>query len=752
MPAPASARRLLFGYSFALVSVALFTALKLLTEGEGTRTPFIILRLPVLLTAYGFGLAPALFALLLSALAADYFFIEPVRQFVVSPAALYSILLYILETSAMIAIIIALRWALQAASRRQNELARTEEKLRVALEGSSITVSECDQELRHTWVYNLPPGFTAEAVLGKKASEIWPSDEAMALQEAQQEVLRSGNGVRMEFSSALPTGLRTYEMVIEPQRSQAGTVDGVINALVDITERRRYEDALHREEARFRELADSMPQIVWSADATGYIDYWNRRWYDFTGFPEGEGGDDSWLPAAHPDDVQPALNSWYKSVSSGEPLQIECRMRDIKAGEYHWFLNRAVPVRDPHGTINRWYGSLTDLHDYKGAIEALRKSEERFRSLVEATAQVVWSTDAEGKLKDASQWNRVTGQTNDQSRGYGWLKAVHPEDREMTLQRWEDARQNVALFSAEYRIRIVDGNYRWFSARGVPVKDPDGSIREWVGLCVDIEERRRAEEQMQHAAEAMAIARDAAVQANRAKSSFLANISHELRTPLNAILGYAEILQEDLRQLEQPQMLSDVDHIYTAGTHLLNVVNDLLDISKIEAGRMTLQLSEVNLEQLLQDSCSTVRTMADRNGNRLEVYASCAGTIKTDTDKLRQILVNLLGNACKFTHNGEINVRCDREMSADTEMVTFAVQDTGIGIAEEDLPRLFHDFSQLDSSFTRRYGGTGLGLAISQRFARLLGGTITVTSSVGDGSTFTLRIRADATPLMQQTR
>ena len=733
-------------YGFAVLSVAVCTALKLgLEHNYGPSRPFFFMRMAVLLTAFWMGLGPALIALIASALSVAYFFLPPYYSLQLSVDSLYSEFLYVTETTILIGIIIVLRRALDEASRRTLQLQQTEQRLNVALTGTSISVSNFDRDLRCVWVYNLPGGFVQADVLGKRMSEIAPGESADELEIAEQQVLDSGVPARLELAFPLGDDLHTFDIVIEPQRYGLGDVEGITIAASDITDRKRYESVLREEEAKFRQLADSMPQIVWAARPDGYIDYWNKRWLEFTGFPEGEYGDDSWLPALHPDDVQPALNAWYHSVKSGEALQAEMRMRDLHAGEFRWFLNRAVPVRDSFGTITRWFGSMTDMHDYRAAMDAVSKSEERFRSLVTAISQIVWRTNAEGRVESEIQgWEELTGQPIEDSIGFGWVSVVHPGDRERALEAWTDAVRTGALFNTDYRLRMKDESYRWFSARGVPVRDAYGTVREWVGLCADIESRRRAQEQMELAAEAMEIARDAAVQANRAKSAFLANISHELRTPLNAILGYAEILQEDLRPLNREQMLGDAERIITAGSHLLGVVNDVLDISKIEAGRMNFVVRKVAISEVLHEVQSTIAPLAERNRNTLTIDSNGAGTLDTDPDKLRQILVNLLSNACKFTENGEVSLYCSRQEDDGRTWVTFEVTDTGIGIADEDLPRLFHDFSQIDASLTRRYGGTGLGLAICQRFASLMGGDILVDSEPGKGSRFTLRLPTEA--------
>lgn len=229
--------------------------------------------------------------------------------------------------------------------------------------------------------------------------------------------------------------------------------------------------------------------------------------------------------------------------------------------------------------------------------------------------------------------------------------------------------------------------------------------------------------------------------ANKAKSQFLANMSHELRTPLNAIIGYSEMLREESVNIDHPHLNNDLKKIYAAGKNLLALINDVLDLSKIEAGRMQLYLEDVKVHLLVDEVVSIVKPMAGKNDDQIDVDCpEGVGTIKVDIMKLRQSLLNLLSNAVKFTKGGKIKLRVYREMLDGEEWIKFVVTDTGIGLSDSQMETLFNAFSQADMSTTRSYGGTGLGLTISQKFCRLMGGEISVESDLGRGSVFTISL------------
>ncbi len=339
---------------------------------------------------------------------------------------------------------------------------------------------------------------------------------------------------------------------------------------------------------------------------------------------------------------------------------------------------------------------------------------------------------------------------------------LHPDDVAATMAAIQQHFLSHVVMVIEFRLQTQHRGYRWFRSRGQAVWDPEGRPIRMAGSLADVTERRQLEaereqnlhdilesqarietqaEHLQEQAAALTVARDAAEAGARAKSEFLANMSHELRTPLTAILGYSELLYDegDLTQAPSPR-LQMIESISTNGKHLLRLINDILDLSKIEAGKMTVERTPCALPLLLDELQKLMEGQARTRDVTLEIATEglLPRVILSDSVRLQQILVNLVGNALKFTDRGSVHVTC-RAITQSPPVLEIAVSDTGVGMSMDQLQLLFQPFTQADASTTRRFGGTGLGLSISQRLAHLLGGNIVAESLPGKGSTFTFR-------------
>ncbi len=326
-------------------------------------------------------------------------------------------------------------------------------------------------------------------------------------------------------------------------------------------------------------------------------------------------------------------------------------------------------------------------------------------------------------------WSEVLGWSREELLSKPFLDFVHPDDVASTVAEVAKLAEGQATIHFENRYRTTSGGYRWLAWTCRP--DPETGLL--YAAARDVTGRKRLEDELR-------TARDRAEAANQAKSRFLANMSHELRTPLNAIIGYSELLAEDAVERGDEPQAEDLARIRQAGRHLLELINQVLDLAKVEAGKSEVTRERFALGELLSGVAETVRPLAEANGNRLELSDGAGGELESDLTKLRQILLNLLSNACKFTRDGTVSLSAERFVRDGAEWLRLRVADTGIGLEPDQLGRIFEPFSQADGSTTRRYGGTGLGLTISRRFAELLGGGISVESEPGRGATFTVEL------------
>jgi PAS domain S-box-containing protein len=366
-----------------------------------------------------------------------------------------------------------------------------------------------------------------------------------------------------------------------------------------------------------------------------------------------------------------------------------------------------------------------------GSAMQQKKTEAEMKALFAAMTDVIIVLDREGRyVKIAPTNSELLVKEADQLLNTNIRDRLPDLQADLVFNSIQNCLDEKQTLNLEYCLHINHREF-WFSANISPLSE-DRVI--WVAR--DITERHRAKLELQKAKEAAEVA-------NQAKSQFLANMSHELRTPLTAAIGYSEMLMDEASDLGVSEFIADLEKINSSSRHLLGLINDILDLSKIEAGKMDLYLEEFEVSNLFQEATNTTINLVQQNGNLLIVSGvNNSGTIYADFTKVRQCLINLLSNASKFTKEGNIKLEFERQFKKGEEIAIFRVSDTGIGISKEQQLKLFKIFTQADASTTRKYGGTGLGLALTKKFCLLMGGDISVESEEGKGSTFTIEIPA----------
>jgi PAS domain S-box-containing protein len=398
---------------------------------------------------------------------------------------------------------------------------------------------------------------------------------------------------------------------------------------------------------------------------------------------------------------------------------------------------RGHPIR----AQERIVGVVVTFLDISEKLEAQQEMQ-KLSQVIEQASDAVFITDSEGFIGYVNPaFETTTGYGKDEITGRHFNVLSAALYKNQTDERMWQTVMRGESFSGVRLYQRKDGEEFYSQEVVAPLKDAQGNITHNVFTCRDISVQLEQEAKIQ----SVIIEKQSAEQASREKSSFLANMSHELRTPLNAIIGYSEILQEEFAEEQRHGACDDLKKIHSAGSHLLALINDILDFSKIEAGKMELHYENIEVNDLLQEVIHILSPLLSKNNNRFNLQMDeAADMMHTDVVRLRQCLFNLLSNASKFAQGNNVTLRVQKEMREGAEWLIFAVEDEGIGISQDKVARLFKEFSQADSTTTRRFGGTGLGLTISRRLVRMMGGEIEVRSQPGKGSTFTISVPAYA--------
>jgi signal transduction histidine kinase/HAMP domain-containing protein len=517
----------------------------------------------------------------------------------------------------------------------------------------------------------------------------------------------------------------------------------------DITEIKQHEQALDRVIAeRDKSLGDL--EVVMNAidygilflDRNLRVGATNRAFYQIWGLSRKE------VEKAETFRDIVELKSGDQVIASSRPdspRDVEGRIAEVKQGSISrheittrngkTILHQSVAI--PGGARMLSYFDITQI---KQAEAALRQTKERYQLAVSGANEAIWEWEpGQDYVYVSNRFHELADFEPGRERltRQQWFALIHADDRQgMQHALVQHMKGKKDLFDAEYRMLGPDKVYRWVHHRGAGLRREDGWVYRMAGSVGEIDARKQLEFTLRDSIEA-------AEQNSRFKSQFIANMSHELRTPLNAIIGITEMLKEDVQEDGPESFAEPLARVSRAGKHLLNLINDVLDLSRIEAGKLALYPEHVEIETLLNDAVTTTEHLIRQNNNRIHLEVTeDVKSIYSDPLRFRQIVLNLLTNASKFTQNGDIYIRAHSVRLEDGDWLVLQVSDTGIGIDAVFLDKLFVEFAQEDSSATRKFGGTGLGLTISQRLCSMMGGEISVESTVGVGTTFTVRLPA----------
>ncbi len=560
------------------------------------------------------------------------------------------------------------------------------------------------------------------------------------LQSPVDQVLATGATVGLANDTLVLSrsgGQRPIADSAAPIRDDQGNILGVVLVIRDQTEEKRIKKELRDSAVHYQTLADGGQALIWTSGTDKLCTYFNKPWLNFTGRSLEQELGEGWTGGVHPDDRGGCLATYVRAFDRREPFSREYRLRDAR-GRYRWVLDLGMPRYDSAGVFVGYIGHCMDIDDQRTAAEALRASEDRFRNLFHSSPVAMGVMDRSGRILDLNQRFVATfGYTlEDIPTLQEWRRRAYPDEnyRRAMSGTWD---QSLALLAGrdgdipplEVRIACKGGGERHALIAGIVTGD------NVVSSFIDITERKQAEQAMLEAARA-------AEEASRAKSEFLANMSHEIRTPLNGVLGMLQLLKGGAAPDERALY---ADMALEASTRLLSLLNDILDFSRMEAGRISFTSEPFSLDRVFESVLQIFQVT--RKAKQLSV--SCAidpdapARLLGDESRIRQILFNLVGNAIKFTRQGSVRFEAwCRPRADDPRRVNLylCVSDTGVGIPDAKIGHVFQRFTQNDASYTRQYEGAGLGLAIVKRITELMGGEITVDSTEGEGTAIYVRL------------
>ncbi len=557
-------------------------------------------------------------------------------------------------------------------------------------------------------------------------------DDREAASRVFWEGVRSGQGFAIETRSlrARDGVYRWHLQQAVALRDAEGKVLKFVGTTTDIDNQKRAEEPLRARELNLRRVIDAIPTLAWCNLPDGPNEFLNKGWHEYTGLSPEESHGWGWQTAFHPDDLPPLMEKWKKMLVSGEPDEIEARLRRHD-GVYRWFLIRAQALRDESGKILRWYGTSTDIEDRKRAEQALAASERNLRLIINTMPALAWSARPDGSAEFLGQrWLNYTGMTAAEAQDWGWVKAFHPGDVDRIIVYWRSILVSGEPGEIEARLRQFDGTYRWFLIRANPLRDESGEIVKWYGTNTDIDDRKRAEEQLRNAQSELA-----RVMRVMTMGQLTASIAHEVNQPLSGILTNASTC---LRMLD-----ANPPNLEGARETARRTIRDGHRASDVIARLRTLYskkepaVEPMDLNEVAREVTALSATEIQRNGVILrQEFADDLPAALGDRVQLQQVILNLLRNATDAM--SAINDR-PRELLVRTELdegnrVRLSVKDSGVGLTPQAADKIFEAF------YTTKTDGMGVGLSISRSIVEAHQGRLWATRNDGPGSTFSFSI------------
>lgn len=636
----------------------------------------------------------------------------------------------------------------------ETALRESEERLRFAVTGADLG----------TWDWNLTTGdlvwnerckemfgYPPETVMNYERflAAIHPEDRGW-VDQAVKDALEGRMAYDIEYRTVWPDGTVRWVSAIGSCFSEDGKGEPLFmrGIAMDVTSRKEAESLAAENLARFRFLAESLPEKIFTTDAAGEMTYLNRQWEAYTGLPLEEVQRMGWREFVHPDDLEEKMALWSHAMREGTPFEFEHRFRRGD-GEYRWHLSRAHPMRRPDGVIGMWVGSNVDVDDLKRAQFALGESESRSRLAMEAAGLGFWDWDLGRRVTWSPEHNRMFGMDPEIREGtYDQAMAhVHPDDRRFVEEALDRALAGRTEYEAEFRTVGGDGAVRWVAAHGRAYYDEDGRPVRMIGMVREVTERKRFEEQLRAKQEelrsalaAAELARKEAEAGNAAKDQFLAVLSHELRTPLTPVLMTVSYLSRDNNL---PQHAQEAMQMIQRNIKLeARLIEDLLDLTRISRNKMELHLESMDLHLAARQAVEICAADIEAKKHRLHLdLAAKNSRVSGDLARLQQVFWNLLKNAVKFTPEGGRIAIASRNKGA---RIVVEITDSGRGIPPAVLPRIFHPFEQGDLGFVREYGGLGLGLAIAKATIDGHRGVLQASSAgQNQGATFVVELATE---------